>query len=84
MDTGLEWLAIVGVVNSVISAYYYLRVVKVMFLSDPEKNGEDSKTSYGVGAVSAAVIAMAGTFLFGIYPAPILRIAHTAIDSLIG
>ena len=55
-----------------------------MFLSDPEKNGEDSTTSYGVGAVSAAVIAMAGTFLFGIYPAPILRIAHTAIDSLIG
>ena len=84
MDTGLEWLAIVGVINSVISAYYYLRVVKVMFLSSPEENEKDSETSYGVGAVSAAVIAMAGTFLFGIYPEPILRIAHTAIDSLIG
>ena len=84
MDTGLEWLAIVGVINSVISAYYYLRVVKVMFLSSPKENEKDSETSYGVGAVSAAVIAMAGTFLFGIYPEPILRIAHTAIDSLIG
>ena len=84
MDTGLAWLAIVGVINSVISAYYYLRVVKVMFLSSPEENEKDSETSYGVGAVSAAVIAMAGTFLFGIYPEPILRIAHTAIDSLIG
>ena len=84
MDTGLEWLAIVGVINSVISAYYYLRVVKVMFLSDPEYKMEKSKTSYGVGAVSAAVIAMVGTFVFGIYPAPILRIAPTAVESLIG
>ena len=84
MDTGLEWLAIVGVINSVISAYYYLRVVKIMFLSDPEYKMEKSKTSYGVGAVSAAVIAMVGTFVFGIYPAPILRIAHTAVESLIG
>ena len=55
-----------------------------MFLSDTEGKMEESKRSYGIGAVSAAVIAMVGTFIFGIYPAPILRIAHTAIESLIG
>jgi NADH-quinone oxidoreductase subunit N len=35
VDANLEWLAVAGVVNSVISAYYYLRVVKVMYLSPP-------------------------------------------------
>ncbi len=36
MKSGLYWLALVGVLNSVVSLYYYVRVVKVMFFDEPE------------------------------------------------
>ncbi|HDY75871.1 MAG TPA: NADH-quinone oxidoreductase subunit N, partial [Candidatus Marinimicrobia bacterium] len=64
----LYWLAIVGAINSVISLYYYFRVVKVMFLE-----GEPSET---IVVPSASVLAILFTFaiptiLFGIYWVPI-------------
>ena len=39
LDAGLMWLAVVGVVCAVIGAYYYLRVIKVMFFDEPEGEG---------------------------------------------
>ena len=39
VDAGLVWLAITGVVFAVIGAYYYLRVIKVMFFDEPEGEG---------------------------------------------
>ena len=36
LDAGLMWLAVLAVVFSVIGAYYYLRVVKLMYFDDPE------------------------------------------------
>lgn len=64
----LYWLAIVGGINSVISLYYYIRVVKVMFLE-----GEPSPTVV-VPPVAILLIFMAlaiPSVLFGIYWAPI-------------
>jgi NADH-quinone oxidoreductase subunit N len=81
MDTGLEWLAFVGVLNSVVSAYYYLRVVKIMFLSQIDRT---EPINPGIGATSAATIAMAATFIFGLYPTPIIELAQTAVKSIVG
>ncbi|MBP6597791.1 MAG: NADH-quinone oxidoreductase subunit NuoN [Arenimonas sp.] len=39
LDAGLLWLAVVGVVCAVIGAFYYLRVIKVMFFDEPEGEG---------------------------------------------
>ncbi len=39
LDAGLMWLAVVGVVCAVIGAFYYLRVIKVMFFDEPEGEG---------------------------------------------
>jgi NADH-quinone oxidoreductase subunit N len=39
LDAGLMWLAILGVVCAVVGAYYYLRVIKVMFFDEPEGEG---------------------------------------------
>ncbi len=80
MDTGLWWLVVIGVVNSAVSAYYYLRVVKVMYFSDIE---ESEHLRPGVGVASAAFLAMAGTFIFGIFPSPIIEIAHKAVTSIL-
>ena len=79
VDANLEWLAIVGVLNSVVSAYYYLRIVKVMYLSPPP-------TEERVGAAMPMRVAVfgafAGTAFFGIYPTPLLNLARTAADVL--
>ena len=39
LDAGLMWLAVVGVVCAVIGAFYYLRVIKVMYFDEPEGEG---------------------------------------------
>lgn len=79
VDANLEWLAIVAVLNSVVSAYYYLRIIKVMYLSPPA-------TEERVGAAMPMRVAVfgafAGTAFFGIYPTPLLNLARTAADVL--
>ena len=80
MDTGLWWLATIGVINSVISAYYYLRVVKVMFISEAT---ESLPLRPDVGAASAAMVAMIATLVFGLYPAPIINFAYRAVSTII-
>ena len=80
VDTNLEWLALVGVVNSVISAYYYLRVVKVMYLSPP---ATDEPVGSELPLRLAVMSTFAGTLFFGIYPTPLINLARTAADVLL-
>ena len=80
VDTNLEWLALVGVLNAVLSAYYYLRVVKVMYLSPPPT--EEPVTS-GAPMRLAVMGTFAGTLFFGIYPTPLLELARTAAAGLL-
>ena len=75
VNSGLTWLAVVGVLNSVISAYYYLRVVKVMYLEPPPS--EEPVTS-GFPVRLAVLASAAGVVFFGVYPAPLLELARNA------
>ena len=80
VEANLEWLVVIGVVNSVISAYYYLRVVKAMFLSEP---ASDERVSFGLPMQLAVAAGFAGTLIFGIYPTPLLNFARTAAGALL-
>jgi len=62
---GLLWLVILAVVNSVISAYYYLRVVKVMWFGTPAS--EEKVPSSGALRL-AVLLCSAGVLLLGILP----------------
>jgi NADH-quinone oxidoreductase subunit N len=65
LDAGLVWLAIIGVVTSVISAFYYARVIVNMFL----REGEGDPAAGATRSVNwAAYIAFAGTLLIGVLP----------------
>jgi NADH-quinone oxidoreductase subunit N len=65
LHAGLEWLAIIGVVTSVVSAFYYLRVVVNMYLREGEGDPAEGATK----SVNWAVyVAFAGTLLVGILP----------------
>ena len=65
VDAGLMWLAIVGVVAAVVGAFYYLRLVKVMFFDEPEGEGARIHPDGHVRvlfAVNAAALLVLGLF----------------------
>ncbi len=79
VNADLAWLAIAGMVNSVVSAYYYLRVVKVMYLNEPT-DGSSIRSDAATGVTLAATAA--ATLLLGIYPAPLIDFARSAVTAL--
>jgi NADH-quinone oxidoreductase subunit N len=73
-------LALVGVVMSVVSAYYYLRVVVVMYMREPA--GEDTWSPVSPPAAFALAVSAALTLVLGVWPAPVLTLARLAARSL--
>ena len=80
IEGGLAWLAVIAVLNSVVSAYYYLRPVKAMFLEPPAT--EAPLKTNPTGAIALAVVAL-GTLVLGILPAPLLNAAIAAGATLV-
>jgi NADH-quinone oxidoreductase subunit N len=79
VNTGLLWLAVVGVVNTVISAFYYLRILRAVYFEDPE---DDSRITADVPVLVATGVAAVGVGLFGAVPWLILRLAEKSLDIL--
>jgi NADH-quinone oxidoreductase subunit N len=77
---GFWLLATVAVLSSVVSAYYYLRIVKVMYF-DAALPGFDTRPT-GVSVVLAGTGAF--TLFFFLFPAPLLAVARQAVAALIG
>jgi len=71
----LLWLVIIAVLNSVISAYYYLRVVKVMWLGEP---ASDEKVPSSAALRLALAISCLGVLILGIVPGYAMRLAEFA------
>ncbi len=60
----LLWLVIAGVLNSVVSVYYYLRVTVSMYMKEPD--GEPVGVSWGPAVALAVILALVGTLYFGL------------------
>jgi NADH-quinone oxidoreductase subunit N len=75
VEANLVWLAVIGVLNSVISAYYYLRVVMNMFTGEPSSEMTFQPSLY-LG--TAMVIAVVGLFAIGVYPNPLMQASEHA------
>lgn len=73
-------LAVIGVLTSVVSAYYYLRIIKVMYFDEPGIEPLDSPLPVSVTAVLA--ITSAVIVLFFAFPAPVIAAAETAAAAL--
>lgn len=78
MDAGLFWLAIIGVLASVVGAYYYLRVIKVMFFDEPKE--PLLPVERGAGFVMALATAM--VVLYVVFGASLEGPALAAAKSL--
>ncbi|MDR7419195.1 MAG: NADH-quinone oxidoreductase subunit N [Armatimonadota bacterium] len=72
---GLLWLAVVGAVNSVVSLYYYVGVVRAMYLM-PAPSAEAVRSP--VALTMALAVAAAGTLVIGVFPQPFVNLLGTA------
>jgi len=78
IKAGLYGLAVIGVLTSVVGAYYYLLIVKIMYFDEPAKGFNP------VPGELKAVLGIAGLFnlLYFLYPAPLINAASVAAKSL--
>jgi len=78
IHAGLYALAVIGVLLSVVGAYYYLRIVKIMYFDAPAERFEPMDMPL------AAVLGITGLFilLYFVYPAPLVAFAGAAAKSL--
>jgi len=79
IDADYVWLAVIGVLNSVVSIYYYLRVVVFMFMKS-EVTG--SEPALGPALTAALTVAVVGTLVLGVYPRPLFELAEMSARTL--
>jgi proton-translocating NADH-quinone oxidoreductase chain N len=80
MKEGFLWLVVVAVLNSIVSLYYYLQVVRQMYIVPP-RTEEPVPASPALSG--ALLITMAGVLLLGIYPAPLVELIRVAARALL-
>jgi NADH-quinone oxidoreductase subunit N len=80
VNAGLVLLAVVGVLMSVVSAYYYLGLVVAMYMREPA--GEDAWAPVGAASGLGLALCAAVVLLLGVYPAPVLSVARIAAGAL--
>jgi len=80
VEAGLEWLAVIIVLNAALAAFYYLRVVVYMYMRDPETEPAPLDSS-PFGWVALA-ISVAAVVLLGLFPGAALELLEVAAASL--
>ncbi len=74
LESHLVWLAILGLLNSAVAAYYYLRLLVVMYMHEPGEATESLEPlSPGLGL--ALALPAVGTFVLGVAPGAVLALA---------
>ncbi len=80
VQTGQWTLAIIGVLTSVVGAFYYLRVIKVMYFDRPAERFDARTPSLSFVAAAGGLF----TTFFFLFPAPVVGAAQTAARALFG
>ncbi len=80
VNAGLAWLAVFGLVFAAVSAFYYLRVVMVMYMRDPSSMQElETRLALTPATTVVLACAIAGVVLLGIYPGPLVSVTTSAV-----
>jgi NADH-quinone oxidoreductase subunit N len=79
IDAGYVWLAVIAVLNSAISLYYYVRVVVFMYF---KKDVSGSEPTLSPALACTVAVAVAGTILLGIYPRQAFEFAEASARTL--
>ncbi len=81
LDSHLVWLTVLGLVNSAIAAYYYLKILVAVYMQEPSAATEQlpaPSRSLSVAIWASAV----GTLFLGIFPSALLTFASTSAAAL--
>jgi len=79
VQAGLVWLAVVGVLFSAISAYFYLRIIMIMYMKEP-KGSFELTTSPSLAL--ALAISVTAVIVIGVYPTNLLNFARASIAGI--
>jgi NADH-quinone oxidoreductase subunit N len=74
LDSNLIWLTVLGLLNSAVAAYYYLRVIVVMYMHEPSE-ATNTAPALSAGLRLTLLASAAGTILLGIFPSALLEFA---------
>ncbi len=74
LDANMVWLAVLGMLNSAVAAYYYLRLIVVMYMQAPSDEMEELPAP-SVGIQAAMFAAAAATVFLGVFPSVVLDYA---------
>jgi NADH-quinone oxidoreductase subunit N len=80
VQAGMVWLAVVGVLFSAISAYFYLRVIMVMYMYEPK---EEFSLVQSPALALALAISVTAVLFIGVYPSGVLEFARASIIGIL-
>jgi NADH-quinone oxidoreductase subunit N len=81
LRANLIWLTLIGVVNSAIGAYYYLRIIVVMYMRDARKEVPVTPVPVGLGV--ALAVSIVATLYLGMLPNRVLQYARQSAQDLL-
>lgn len=76
VQAGYPWLVVIAVLNSVVAAYYYLRVLVIMYMREPAK---EKRAQFAPLLALAILIAVWGSLQLGLLPSPFLQLVRSSI-----
>lgn len=82
IESGHTTVALIGILTSIVSVYYYLRVVYFLYMKEPAE-GHAVPAVGGVFAAGALMISMVGILAIGLYPGPLFLAAGRAARMLL-
>jgi NADH-quinone oxidoreductase subunit N len=74
LESKLVWLAVLGLLNSAVAAYYYLRILVVMYMQEPGEAASELEP-LPMGLKAALIVPALGILALGIFPAALLEFA---------
>jgi NADH-quinone oxidoreductase subunit N len=77
LESHLVWLTVLGLLNSAVAAYYYLRLLVVMYMHEPNDGSAEVEPMTG-GLRIALLLSAAGTIFLGVLPGAVLSFAQNS------
>ncbi|MGH9528328.1 MAG: NADH-quinone oxidoreductase subunit N [Terriglobales bacterium] len=81
LQANLVGLTIIGVLNSAVAAYYYLRIIVVMYMREPREDAPLTRIPLGLG--TALALSLAATIYLGVLPGRVLEYASRSVSDLL-
>ncbi|HEY7392830.1 MAG TPA: NADH-quinone oxidoreductase subunit N [Bryobacteraceae bacterium] len=81
LESHLVWLTVLGLLNSAVAAYYYLRILVMMYMHEPSEAATDAEP-LSPGLAAALILPAIGTLFLGIFPSWVLDFAGKSSNLL--